>query len=171
MAKLELQSWQSVNLQLYIIKTTGWVSGMVVISTLGDINHRAGLGGGLWQEDERCWLWLRHPVAVPAEKFAPDSAAENYLKCVIKTIAHGVLPAARSYPAITRQSWHGWLYHHHRQHQRSPVRMSVITHRLRNLPSSPSQPSSPVLRAELFQNCNNGTEWAQVRLGYSLTLY
>ena len=87
-------------------------------------------------------------MAVSAEKFAPDSAAENYLKCVIKTIAHGELPAARSYPAITRQSWHGWLYHHHRQHQRSPVRMSVITLRLRNLPSSAvssQSQSSPAL--------------------------
>ena len=31
-------------------------------------------------------------MAVPAEKFAPDSTAENYLKCVIKTIAHCALP-------------------------------------------------------------------------------
>ena len=138
---------------------------MVVVT---DINHSDGLGGGLWQEDERCWLWLRHPVAVPAEKFAPDSAAENYLKCVIKTIAHGAEPGARSYPAITRQSWHGWLYHHHRQHQRSPVRMSVITHRLRNLPS-PALHYSPVLGAGWFQTVITGQSehWAQHRSSYA----
>ena len=44
------------------------------------------------------------------------SSAENDLKCVIKTIAHGAEPRARSYPVITWQSCSlcspRWCYHH-----------------------------------------------------------
>lgn len=45
-------------------------------------------------------------------KFADLDLGENYLKCVIKTIAHADEPQATSYPPITRQSALGWLYHH-----------------------------------------------------------
>ena len=41
------------------------------------------------------------------------SSAENDLKCVIKTIAHGAEPRARSYPVITWQSRSLRSPHHH----------------------------------------------------------
>ena len=85
-------------------------------------------------------------------KFA-DLGLENYLKCVIKTIAHADEPQATTYPAITRQSALGWrcvVGFIIIIHQRSPVRMSVITSRLGNLPRCPESYSLPPNKIDGF---------------------